>query len=53
MNRDVMSHYDCATVGEGAFVSIEKAPLYTADDRHELNMLFLFDHFGLGRGDGK
>jgi oligo-1,6-glucosidase len=53
MNREVMSHYDCATVGEGAFVPIEKAPLYTADDRHELNMLFLFDHFGLGRGDGK
>ena len=53
MNREVMSHCDCATVGEGAFVAIDKAPLYTADDRHELNMLFLFDHYGLGRGDGK
>lgn len=51
MNREVFSRYDCATVGEGAFVPIENTPLYTADDRQELSMLFLFDHFGLGRGE--
>lgn len=53
MNREVLSHYDISTVGEGAFVSIESLPMYTAEDRHELNMLFLFDHFGLGRGEEK
>jgi len=53
MNREAFSHYDCATIGEGAFVPIENTPLYTADERHELNMLFLFDHYGLGRGDKK
>lgn len=53
MNREVMSHYDVATVGEGAFVPAANTPQYTADDRRELNMLFLFDHFGLGRGAEK
>jgi oligo-1,6-glucosidase len=53
MNREVLSHYNIATVGEGAFIDIEHAPLYTAPDRHELNMLFLFDTFGLGRGAEK
>ena len=51
MNREVLSHYDVATVGEGAFIEIERAGDYTASNRHELNMLFLFDAFGLGRGD--
>lgn len=53
MNREVLSHYKSVTVGEGAFVPMSAAPLYTADDRHELNMLFLFDHYGLGRGPEK
>lgn len=45
MNREVLSHYDsCITVGEGFGVSAEQANLYVGKDRHELDMIYHFDH---------
>ncbi|KAA0546310.1 alpha-glucosidase [Bacillus sp. BGMRC 2118] len=50
MNREALSHYDTITVGEMPGVSVEQGKLYTGEDRHELNMVFHFEHVGLGDG---
>lgn len=42
--RDVLSKYDCFTVGETVFVNPEVASLLTAPNRKELSMVFQFDH---------
>lgn len=47
MNREVLSHYDIMTVGEAPHTSADQAMLYTAADRHELDMVFHFDHMHL------
>ena len=47
MNRNVLSKYDVMTVGEISGTSPAGAALFTAEDRHELNMLFHFEHMGL------
>lgn len=44
MNREVLSKYDCMTVGEAFGVSAEQAVFYTGKDRHELNTIYHFDH---------
>jgi oligo-1,6-glucosidase len=44
MNREVLSRFDCITVGEGFGVSASQANLYVGQDRHELNMIYHFDH---------
>lgn len=45
MNREVLAHYPaCITVGEGFGVSAEQANLYVGRDRHELDMIYHFDH---------
>jgi oligo-1,6-glucosidase len=44
INRDVLSKYDCFTVGETVFVNPKKANDLVGDDRNELSMLFQFDH---------
>jgi oligo-1,6-glucosidase len=45
MHREVLAHYpDCITVGEGFGVSAEQANLYVGRDRHELQMIYHFDH---------
>lgn len=44
MNREVLSRFDCITVGEGFGVSASQANLYVGRDRHELNMIYHFDH---------
>ncbi len=46
INRDVLSKYDCFTVGETVFVSPEMAELLTAPKRKELDMVFQFEHMG-------
>ncbi|WP_174613516.1 glycoside hydrolase family 13 protein [Virgibacillus ihumii] len=51
MNQKVLSHYDIITVGEMPGVNTEQAKLYTGEDRNELNMVFHFEHMGLGDGD--
>lgn len=50
MNKEVLSKYDIITVGEMPGVNEEQAKLYTGNDRNELNMVFHFEHVGLGDG---
>jgi len=50
MNRRVLSKYDIMTVGETAGVTIEEAGKYAGNDSHELNMVFQFEHTGIGDG---
>ncbi|KAA6447628.1 glycoside hydrolase family 13 protein [Bacillus swezeyi] len=47
MNREVLSHYDCMTVGEANGSDIEEAKKYTDESRHELNMIFTFEHMDI------
>lgn len=51
MNREVMSKYDCMTVGECPCCGVEEAIKYTGTDRKELNMLFQFELMDVD-GDG-
>jgi oligo-1,6-glucosidase len=44
MNKEVLSKYDCMTVGEAFGVSSEQALDYVGKDRNELNMIYHFDH---------
>ncbi|RUS46636.1 alpha-glucosidase [Cohnella sp. AR92] len=53
MNREVLSKYDCMTVGEMPGVQPEEAALYTAPERGEVNMVFQFEHMDLDSGNGK
>ncbi|OCA86128.1 glucohydrolase [Bacillus sp. FJAT-27225] len=50
MNREALSGYDTITVGEMPGVTIEQGKLYTGESRKELNMVFHFEHVGLGDG---
>lgn len=50
MNREVLSKYDIMTVGETPHTNSSEAVLYSARDRHELNMVFGFDHMHLDYG---
>jgi oligo-1,6-glucosidase len=52
MNREVLSHYDCMTVGEAHGISIEEMPQLVDERRHELDMIFNFDTVRLNR-DGR
>lgn len=44
LNADILSKYDCFTVGETAFIDIPSALSYIAGEKRELDMLFQFDH---------
>ncbi len=44
LNKEVLSKYDCMTVGEAAGVTIEQGLMYTAEDREELDTVFTFEH---------
>ena len=44
VNRDVLSNYDCMTVGETVFSTLDDMKLLTAKEREELSMVFNFDH---------
>lgn len=48
MNREVLSKYDLMTVGETSGITPKDALLYAGFDRHELNMVFQFEHMELG-----
>lgn len=50
MNRKVLSHYDTITVGETPNTTSKQALLYTNPDRHELSMVFQFEHMHLDYG---
>ena len=44
LNKDVLSNYDCMTVGETVLSSLDDAKLLVAPEREELSMIFNFDH---------
>ena len=44
INTDVLSNYDCMTVGETVFSSLQDIKDLTAPEREELSMVFNFDH---------
>ncbi len=44
INKDVLSNYDCMTVGETVFTTLDDVKLLTGEDREELSMVFNFDH---------
>lgn len=50
MNQEVLSNYDCITVGEMPEVTTEAAVKYTDEERNELNMIFHFEHMGVDVG---
>lgn len=52
MNQEVLSNYDCVTVGEMPGASPEDAQAYTNPDNRELNMIFMFEHMDLDGGPG-
>ena len=52
MNREVLSKYPVMTVGETPCVSVEDAALYTGFDRHELQMVFKFEHMDVDASAG-
>ena len=52
MNREVLSKYDCMTVGEMPGATVEDAKLYTDPNRKELNMVFTFEHMDVDSGPG-
>lgn len=54
MNSEVLSKYDIVTVGETPDVTPTQAIEYVGQGRNELNMVFQFEHMGIGYGvDGK
>lgn len=52
MNREVISQYDCMTVGEAPGSTAEVARLFTDPERKELNMIFTFEHMNIDRIPG-
>ena len=52
MNREVLSKYDCMTVGEAPGSTPEVARLFTDPAREELNMIFTFEHMNIDRIPG-
>ncbi len=44
LRKDVLSHYDCFTVGETVFVDPAQANLLMGEGRKELDMVFGFEH---------
>ncbi|MDL2253149.1 alpha-glucosidase [Ruminococcaceae bacterium OttesenSCG-928-I18] len=53
MNREVLSKYDVMTVGETPDITTEDGKLYTGADRHELHMVFQFEHMFVDFVDGE
>lgn len=54
MNSQVLSHYDIMTVGETPGVDPYEALKFVGKSRNELNMVFQFEHVGIGDGpEGK
>lgn len=52
MNREVMAGSDCMTVGEAPGSTSENARLFVEPQRHELNMIFTFEHMNIDRVAG-
>ena len=52
MNQEVLSKYNCMTVGEAPGSTPEVARLFTDPKRKELNMIFTFEHMNIDRIPG-
>ena len=52
MNQEILSKYDCMTVGEAPGSTPEVARLFTDPAREELNMIFTFEHMNIDRIPG-
>uniref|UniRef100_UPI00262C121A alpha-amylase family glycosyl hydrolase n=1 Tax=uncultured Aurantimicrobium sp. TaxID=1705357 RepID=UPI00262C121A len=52
MNREVLRDKGLITVGEMPGCTVELAQEYTGEDRHELNMVFTFEHMDLDSKPG-
>jgi oligo-1,6-glucosidase len=52
MNREVLAGRNLITVGEMPDTTVADAILYTDPDRHEVDMVFTFEHVGLDREPG-
>jgi oligo-1,6-glucosidase len=44
LNKEVLSNYDCMTVGEGPGMNVENAIKYTSEENEELDTVFTFEH---------
>lgn len=53
MNEATFRHYDVMTVGETWGATPENAALFSDPDRHELSMIFQFEHIMLDEQAGK
>ncbi|ANJ68647.1 oligo-1,4-1,6-alpha-glucosidase (sucrase-maltase-isomaltase) [Latilactobacillus curvatus] len=53
MNQQTFGHHDLITVGETWGATPEIAKLYSNPERHELSMVFQFEHVGLDEQPGK
>lgn len=53
MNDKVLSHYNVMTVGEMPSCTVKDALEYTGFNRHELNMVFQFEHVTLSPNPDK
>lgn len=51
MNREVLSKYDVIAIGETPHTSPEEAELFVNLDRHELDMVFQFEHMHVDYGE--
>jgi oligo-1,6-glucosidase len=49
LNREVLSHYDAMTVGEGVGLTPEDGPPLVDERRNELSMIYHFDHIAMDR----
>lgn len=52
MNAEVLAGKDLLTVGETPGVDPALAALYVGENRHELGMVFQFEHMGVDEGSG-
>lgn len=50
MKREVLSHYDCITVGEAPMATTKQGVEITNEETGALNMLFQFEHMDLDGG---
>lgn len=47
LNHDVLSNYDCMTVGESVLIDVETAKKYVDEKSEELDMVFEFEHMDI------
>lgn len=53
MNREVLTDFDCMTVGECFDLNVEEGRRLVGEDRNELSMVFQMEHMSLDHGEGK